>query len=299
MTTVPSVYGYVRDAAGYPIVGAKVELYLRSDFRSDWVATDLNGFYSLEVSERSDFWELRVLADGFLPWSGRVSIYLRERLDIQLRPDPRAGAAARSAESRERLEARKAMQDGLAEARAGRHDEAIAALRQAIAIDPTYAAAHNNLAVQLRMAGDVTAAEESLRRATELDPLDYYSHLNLGALLFDTDRPHEAVPQLRDALFIDPTSAPAAALLGRAYLRLRLAQQALAQLEDAQRLSGGQLDLGLEISDAHVLRGDLAAALAAKEEWLERHRDDALAERVRATVATLRERLAAQAPSPG
>jgi tetratricopeptide (TPR) repeat protein len=262
------------------------------------VTTDLNGFFSLDVGERSDFWELRVLADGFVPWSGRVTIYLRERLDIELRPDPRAGASTGSAESRERREARKTMHDGLAAARDGRREEEIATLRQAIAIDPTYAAAHNNLGVQFRMAGDLAAAEESLRRAAELDPLAYHAHLNLGALLLDTDRPQEAVPQLRDALLIDPTAAPAAALLGRAYLQLRLAQQALDQLEDAQRLSGGQLDLGLEISDAHILRGDLAAALTAKEEWLRRHGDDARAERVRATIATLRERLAVKAPPP-
>lgn len=292
-SSVPAVYGYVTDPEGKPVQQARVEIYLRSEFRADYAVTDNNGFYIIVVPERSDFWEVRVHADGFLTASTQVGVFRRERVDFALRPDPRAWDRP-TIESRERTKARKTMQEGLTLARQGKRDEALGLLREAVKIDPDYAAAHNNLAVNLRLVGELAEAEQQLRSAIEIKPLDYHANFNLGALLYDTGRPHEAVPSLLNAVIADPTSPVAEAMLGRAYLALGLAKQALEHLEEAQDMGGDDIDLVLEISDAYVVAGQLAKALKVKSRWLANHADDPRAERVAATVATLEARMSAK-----
>ncbi|GBC78960.1 hypothetical protein HRbin09_00171 [bacterium HR09] len=88
----PAIFGYVTTVDGKPIANAMVEVYLNSEFRSDYAVTDAQGFYALALPQRSEVWEIRVKADGFLPWSTRTGILARERLDIVLRQDPRPPA---------------------------------------------------------------------------------------------------------------------------------------------------------------------------------------------------------------
>ncbi|MGE5236582.1 MAG: tetratricopeptide repeat protein [Acidobacteriota bacterium] len=289
--SLPAIYGYVTDPAGKPVAQATVEVFLNSDFRTDYDITDTDGFFGILLPKRSDFWDVRIHADGYLSSSSQhLSIFKRERLDVVLRPDPR-GKVGAPIEPKSRIKARKVMREGLGLAGKGEREKAIVMLREAVTIDPDYCAAHNNLGVQLRLAGDLAGAEDQLRQATTLDPIDYASHVNLGALLLDTGRPHEAAPVLEQAALADPTAPQAAALLGKAYLELGLGKQALAALQEAQKLAGAKLDLSLEISDAQVLRGDLADALAGKESWLAGHPSDPRADHVRASIAALRERL--------
>jgi len=288
--SVPAVTGYVTDPAGKAIEQAKVEIFLNSGFHTDYAVTDRNGFYIILVPQVSDFWEVQASADGFLPSSTRVSVYVRERVDFTLRPDPRP-REERVTETRQRTRARKTMQAGLALARDGKRDEAIAKLREAVALDPDYAAAHNNLGVNLRLAADPAGAEDEFRRAIAISPIDYHANLNLGVLLLDTDRPHEAAPTLEQAVLADPTSAVAEALLGRSYLALGLGKRALEHLENAAQLGRGKVDVTLELSDAYVLSGDLHRALSAKEKWLAAHAADPRAATVSATIAELETRL--------
>jgi len=293
----PVVQGYITSTTGEPIRGARVEAFLRSEQRTDWAVSDEEGFYALSLTEQSDFWEIRVRAPGHRSTSERISVWRsRVRQDFTLLADPRVRGMPEPKNPRIRGKAREAMQTGLAKARAGDRQAAIAALRRAVEIDPEYVAALNNLGVQLRLAGDIAAAETELRRATEIAPLDYFSHFNLGTLLYDSGRFSDAAAALEQAALADPTAPMAAAYLGRSYIGVHQGAPALEQLQTAERLSAGKLDLELEKSDAWVLQGDLSAALAAKQGWLERHPADPRAEQVRESVRRLRERLASTNP---
>ena len=288
----PVLYGYVTTANGEPLEGARVEAYLRSEYRSDYALTNDQGFYSLSLTQQSDFWEIRVRREGYRPSSERLSVWRsRVRQDFNLTADPNANGAPQAKNPRARARAKDVMQQGLELARQGDRPAAIALLREALTIDPAYVAALNNLGVQLRLAGDLAGAESELRKATELAPLDYYSHFNLGTLLYDTRRFEEAAAALEQAMLADPTAPMASAFLGRAYIGLRKGKEALGHLEAAERLASGKLDLELEKSDAWVLQGDLAAALRAKQAWLETHPDDPRAAQVQASVEKLRLRL--------
>lgn len=290
----PVVYGYVTTTTGKPVSGARVEAYLRSEFRTDYSISNDQGFYSLSLTSESDFWEIRVRATGYRPTGDRISVWRsRVRQDFTLAEDPRSHGMPEPKDPRARAQARELMQQGLDKASTGEREAAIALLRRALEIDPAYVAALNNLGVQLRLEGDVEAAEAELRKAAELAPLDYFSHFNLGTLLYDSGRFAESAAALEQAMLADPTAPMAAAYLGRSYIGLHQGAEALEHLQTAERLSSGKLDLQLEKSDAWVLKGNLAQALAAKEAWLERHRDDPRGAQVQETIVKLRQKLAA------
>lgn len=288
----PAIFGYVTTVDGKPIANAMVEVYLNSEFRSDYAVTDSQGFYALALPQRSEVWEIRVKADGFLPWSTRMGVFAKERLDIVLRRDPRPEAVVKP-ESKQRRKARKLMQEGLEAARQGQTERALELLRQATATDPRYAPAHNNLGVHLRLQGDLEGAEAAFRQALQADSFDFYCRFNLAALLYDSGRYHEAAPMAEQAVLADPTSAAAEALLGRSLLALGYGQRALEHLQRAQTLSQNQLDLELEISDAYALAGRFPEALAGKKAWLAKHGTDPRAAHVQASVAKLEAKLAA------
>ncbi|MFZ5805140.1 MAG: tetratricopeptide repeat protein [Acidobacteriota bacterium] len=289
----PAIFGYVTTVDGQPIANAMVEVYLNSEFRSDYAVTDSQGFYALALPQRSEVWEIRVKADGFLPWSTRTGILAKERLDIVLRKDPRPATEVKP-ESKQRRQARKLMQEGLEAARKGQTQKALELLRQAAATDPRYAPAYNNLGVHLRLAGDLEGAEAAFRQALQAESFDFYSRFNLAALLYDTGRYHEAAPMAEQAVLADPTSAAAEALLGQSLLALGQGQRALEHFQRALTLSQSQLDLELEISDAYALSGRFAEALAAKKSWLAKHSSDPRATHVQASVAKLEARLSAE-----
>lgn len=62
------------------------------------------------------------------------------------------------------------MEFGIAVAQKGLWKEALYRWERATQIDPTYAAAFNNLAIAYEQAGDFERARKAYERATELEP---------------------------------------------------------------------------------------------------------------------------------
>jgi len=98
------------------------------------------------------------------------------------------------------------------------HEAGIALVRQAIAVNPELAAAHDNLGLMLRSRGELAEAEASHRRAAEAKPdhPDAYSHL--GVVLFRQNRRDEAIECYRRAIALKPDHAEAHNNLGAALL---------------------------------------------------------------------------------
>jgi Flp pilus assembly protein TadD len=166
----------------------------------------------------------------------------------------RGDLAGAEAKLREALSLRQDIPDffgnlGLVLRMANRHDEAIAAYRQALAIDPSHAISHNNLGLSLQARGDAAGAVEHFSRAVDLQPQfaeayanlasalrasgspvkaeaiyrralelrsqDYELWLGLGHVLRDLGRHEEAAGAYRRALALKPGSADAHVALGR------------------------------------------------------------------------------------
>lgn len=96
-------------------------------------------------------------------------------------------------------------------------DDAIAAYRKAIELDPGYNTARNNLGLALKQAGRLAEAEAVYREALTRDPAYAAAWLNLGGLLSGQARHDEAIACFGKALEARP-GYPAARLdLGAAY----------------------------------------------------------------------------------
>lgn len=86
----------------------------------------------------------------------------------------------------------------------GRYADAARSYQQAVAADPRYALANNNLGVARYHAGDTDGAVDAFRAALEAQPGFVKARLNLALLLFKGKRLQLALEAYRQALTIDP-----------------------------------------------------------------------------------------------
>ncbi len=115
--------------------------------------------------------------------------------------------------------------------RCHRDDEAAAAYRRAIELDPAAAEAYVGLADLLEAAGDSEGAAQSLRMAASLAPDAASGHL-ARALLLEGDIV-AAEAKLREAAALDPTDDDATQKLGHALARLGQFAEAAEMFERA------------------------------------------------------------------
>lgn len=94
-------------------------------------------------------------------------------------------------------EARKVYRKAQSEAEHKRIREAIGLLRQAVAMEPEWAEAFNNLGVQYYRAADVPGAFAALARAHEIDPDSPEIGSNYAVVLIPMDRAPEAEALIR------------------------------------------------------------------------------------------------------
>jgi Flp pilus assembly protein TadD len=173
---------------------------------------------------------------------------------------------------------------------AGRIDEAVAELAQAIRLTPNDAEAHSNLAIAYLRQGRTPDALREAREAARLKPNDDRVHFNLASVLAASDpaaggASEEAITELRRATALNPGNADAyfnlGVLLGarqrvgEAAASLRRAVDLAPQNAEAHRNLGvalallGRLDDGIvEVREAVRIQPDSAAARSSLADLL-------------------------------
>lgn len=122
--------------------------------------------------------------------------------------------------------------------------------QQAIAVDPVYAHAYNNLGLVLLQQGRADEAMAHFRHALSLDPQLAQAHMNCGNVLWQKGLTSEAIHSFRAALLLNPKLSEAHNNLG-ALLKIQgLADSALACFQKAVRLNP-------DLAEAHYNIGDL------------------------------------------
>jgi predicted O-linked N-acetylglucosamine transferase (SPINDLY family) len=91
---------------------------------------------------------------------------------------------------------------------AGRNDEALLAMRRAVALSPNFAAGHNNLGCILYAKNDFGGAAESFSRALTLEPDSVLTRKNLGDALKAMGEIEQAVECYRRSLAAQPDFVP-------------------------------------------------------------------------------------------
>jgi len=108
----------------------------------------------------------------------------------------------------------------IVEARSGRMDEAIVAMRRAGELNTTYAPAQWRLGLWLLDRDDTDAAERAFVRAREIDPRDVSAALGLARVYLQRRQDQPAADLLERTLANNPGDRYAMQLLGTAYRRL-------------------------------------------------------------------------------
>ena len=118
----------------------------------------------------------------------------------------------------------------------GRHDEALAAHRKALELNPQLAAPWNGLGVVYRALGRNDEALAAYRKALELDPKLAVPWNGLGNVYYQQGRHDEAVAAYRKAIELDPKLASPWNGLGNVYSDLGRNEEASAACRKALEL---------------------------------------------------------------
>ena len=94
-----------------------------------------------------------------------------------------------------RKEAQNQVEFGIRVASQGLWREAIYRWERAVELDPTYAAAFNNLAIAYETAGDFQKAKAAYEKAIELDPKNIYIKQNFDLFKEINDRANRQTPR--------------------------------------------------------------------------------------------------------
>ena len=147
---------------------------------------------------------------------------------------------------------------------AGLYADALASLRQAVAIDPRFVKAHDNLGLCYEALGRFQDAMASHGRAVRLNreaasPSAWPPH-NLGLLLTRSNQAAEAEPLFREALRYDAGFAPAHYQLGVTLEKMERTAEATSALQEAARLDPKYPDPHYALARIHRRQGRLADA---------------------------------------
>jgi tetratricopeptide (TPR) repeat protein len=121
----------------------------------------------------------------------------------------------------------------------GAPEEAMAAYRRALEIEPGFADAHLDLGRLLHERGQITEAERHYRQALEARPEDATAAFNVGVALQDQDRLREAAEAYEAALAIDQNLADAHYNLSGIYETLGEPEDAFRHLRTYWQLTRG------------------------------------------------------------
>ncbi len=124
----------------------------------------------------------------------------------------------------------------------GRTERAVELINQAIALNPTVAPAHANLATGLMALNRPEEAIASYDRAIALMPGVPETHYNRGIALLATGRAEEAVASADQAIALKPDHAQAYVNRGNALLALHRAAEAVASFDKAIALKPDYAD---------------------------------------------------------
>ncbi|MGZ8842384.1 MAG: tetratricopeptide repeat protein [Pyrinomonadaceae bacterium] len=184
--------------------------------------------------------------------------------------------------------ARKEFEKANEAARKGLIDEAIAHLRNAIAIAPTFVIAHNDLGVHFLSQGKLEQAAETLQRAVSLDATAFNPALNYGIVLVHMHRFAEGRDSLDKALKLQPNSAAARLYSGLAFQGLGSIEDAARELKAAYEAGKTEFAIALFHLGEIYFNEDRGLSRQYLENYLALVPDAANAEQVRRMIAILR-----------
>jgi len=133
--------------------------------------------------------------------------------------------------------------------------------RQAVALSPNYATAHQWYSWHLIVLGKTSEAITEMRRAENLDPLSLIISADMADVLLIARRYDEAIQQSRTTMEMDPHFAVAHYQLGQAFMQKHMYDKGIAELQQAIGFSGGNKTFRSALAYAYATSGRRNEAL--------------------------------------
>jgi tetratricopeptide (TPR) repeat protein len=150
---------------------------------------------------------------------------------------------------------------------------AVKGLEKAIALEPGFARAHDNLGLCYEALGRFDEArkawEQAIRLNEEQNSRSPWPALNLGLLLTRLDRADEAEVRFRESLRADPRFAPAHYQLGVVLEKKGKTDEARSELEDAARLDPASAETQYALARLYRRTGEAEKADTALKRFEE------------------------------
>ena len=136
-------------------------------------------------------------------------------------------------------------------------------LEQAVAQDPNYKEAWNNLGYVYGKLGQQAKSEAALRKALALDPSARFAHYNLGNALREQKKFEEAIPEYKKELDLNPKNNNAHLNLSICYTMTKQFTQAIPELEFSAANFPDNPTVQYNLGYSYAKTGQLEKALTA------------------------------------
>ncbi len=138
--------------------------------------------------------------------------------------------------------------------------------KRALALNPSYATAHQWYASHLMVTGRNGEAIAELKKAESLDPLSLIISADLADILCVAHLYDESVQQSQKALAMDPHFAVAHYLLGQALVQKHQHDEAIVEFRRAIELSGANTTFESNLANAYAVSGRREEAMKIVKE---------------------------------
>lgn len=157
---------------------------------------------------------------------------------------------------------------GMGLAKKGALDEALTAYRESLHLDPNFAKAHYNLGNALSRQGRIDESIRSFRESLRIQPRFADAHCNLGNALAAQEQLDEAIAEYREAIRLKPGLANAHKGLGDALIQLSRVDEGIAAFREAIRLQPDYANAHANLAAAYFDRGEYEKAAKHAREAL-------------------------------
>ncbi|NOZ06602.1 MAG: tetratricopeptide repeat protein [Chloroflexi bacterium] len=142
----------------------------------------------------------------------------------------------------------------------GELDAGLPYLERALALDPTYAAGHNQMGVYFFQTGRLDEAERSFTNALQNDFLLLDAHFNLATLYQQKGDYARALSFYKEVVEASPGDSEIWARMGECAANLGHGQDAMVLFEETLRLNPADLNAAVRLSNMYLEEGKLEAA---------------------------------------
>ncbi len=262
--------GRVTDEAGNPIAGVAVVASNPDVVPSTYSGTtNDNGRWAIMGLKANAVWAFTFTKEGFIGHEMSTAVRSqRANADIEVSLEPIADLAG-TGRIDESLPGVELFTEGNAAMEADDPVTAAAKYEEFLALNPDYYLVYGNLGNAYRGTGDAEKARAAYQKLLDAEPDNAMANNNLGELLIEAGEIQQALPYFETVLSTTPDDPAVNYNIAELYFSQREMERAIHYYNRALEVDPAYLSAYAQLGFAQVNAGDMAAAIAAFEKYVE------------------------------